>query len=177
MGKLIENLRKEGLKVFLPLAFLVLLLGCDSATEDDTSPAPRTVTRDAVGHYCGMIVEDHEGPKGQLTLEGTEEALWFTSARDTLAFLLLPDEPKNVAAVYVTDMGDVAWEHPETSEGTWIDARTAWYVIGSRKLGGMGQPEAVPFSSREAAESFAAENGGEVVDYPSMPRDYILGSS
>ena len=55
-----------------------LLSACAPADDGKSPPPPSALTRDAVGHYCGMIVEDHEGPKGQLTLEGTEEALWFT---------------------------------------------------------------------------------------------------
>jgi copper chaperone NosL len=42
--------------------------------------------------------------------------------------------------------------------------------------GGMGAPETVPFSSRTAADKFAAEHGGQVVMFDSIPRDYVLGS-
>lgn len=140
-------------------------------------PQPRALTREAVGYFCGMIVEDHQGPKGQIILEATGETHWFTSSRDTLAFVPLPEEPKNVAAVYVTDMGDAAWEHPETAAGVWIDARTAWYVIGSEKVGGMGQSEVVPFRARLSAEDFSTEFGGQVVAYPSPPPEYLLGAS
>jgi copper chaperone NosL len=164
-------------QTLLSLLLLVLLGACEPDPSSSSPPPPRVLTRDAVGYFCSMIVEDHEGPKGQAVLEGARKTLWFTSARDTLAFMLLPEEPKSGAAVYVTDMGNAAWEHPENSGDVWIDARTAWYVVGSRKVGGMGQPEAVPFAARAAAEAFAVEFGGEVVDYPSLPTDYILGSS
>jgi copper chaperone NosL len=41
----------------------------------------------------------------------------------------------------------------------------------------MGGDEAVPFSDRGAAENFAAENGGRIVAFADVPRDYVLGSS
>ena len=37
-------------------------------------------------------------------------------------------------------------------------------MIESRKQGGMGAAEAVPFGNRAAADAFAAANGGKVVD-------------
>ena len=48
-------------------------------------------------------------------------------------------------------------------------------MIGSRKQGGMGGDEAVPFSDKSAAEKFAAENGGRVVAFADVPKDYVLG--
>jgi copper chaperone NosL len=41
----------------------------------------------------------------------------------------------------------------------------------------MGADEAVPFSDPEVAKRFAAENGGRVVGFGEMPRDYILSAS
>ena len=50
-------------------------------------------------------------------------------------------------------------------------------MIGSRARGGMGAEETVPFSDRAAAEKFAAENGGRVVAFADVPREYVLGSA
>jgi copper chaperone NosL len=100
--------------------------------------------------------------------------VWFTSARDTLAFTMLPEEPKDISAIYVSDMGRAPdWGRPGTEN--WVDARKALYVIGSSRRGGMGAEEAVPFAERAAAERFAAENGGRVVAFGEVPRDYVLG--
>jgi copper chaperone NosL len=87
---------------------------------------------------------------------------------------MLPEEPKDYAVIYVSDMGKApSWEEP--GETNWIDAKKAFYVIGSALRGGMGAEEAVPFSTREAAEKFASENGGKVMSFGDVPRDYILG--
>ena len=50
------------------------------------------------------------------------------------------------------------------------------FVIGSRRKGGMVADEVVPFSDRAAAERFASENGGRLVSFAEIPRDYVLGS-
>ena len=51
-----------------------------------------------------------------------------------------------------------------------VDARRAWYVIGSTRKGGMGGDEAVPFGQEQAARQFAEAHGGEVVAFDAVPR-------
>ncbi|MCG8505264.1 MAG: nitrous oxide reductase accessory protein NosL [Sphingomonadales bacterium] len=156
----------------LVLLLTVLTAGCD-ARQAEAPPPPQEPTREALGYFCGMIVVDHQGPKGQVHLKGREEPIWFTSVRDAIAFTMLPEESKAIAAIYVTDVGRADWDAPEP--GTWTDARTAYYVIGSGRIGGMGAPEAVPFAARAAAEALAAAEGGSVVAFGDIPADAILG--
>ena len=155
----------------------VMLTACGEHDPQQAAkpPAPGELTRDAIGYYCNMIVVDHHGPKGQVHISGRDEPIWFTSARDTIVFTLLPEEPKNIAAIYVNDMGRASWDQPEPD--TWIDARSAWYVVGSDKVGGMGAPEAVPFARQGDAESFASRHGGQVVSFDDVPEDYVLAES
>ena len=88
---------------------------------------------------------------------------------------MLPEEPKDIRAIYVSDMARApSWEQPGANN--WVDAKQALFVIGSRVKGGMGADEAVPFSNREAADKFAAENGGRVMRFAEVPRDYVLGT-
>lgn len=143
-----------------------------SDRQPEVIPAPQELTRDAVGYFCQMTVMDHDGPKGQVFLSDRAQPLWFTSVRDTIAFTLLPGEPKNIAAIYVTDVGRASWDQPEP--GTWIDARKAFYVLGSNRLGGMQAPEVVPFKTREDAERFRQEQGGEIYEFDAIPRDSIV---
>ena len=154
------------------LAALLLLPACGEDRSAEI-PMPSELTREATGYYCNMIVEDHPGPKGQIFLSGQSDPIWFSSVRDTIAFTLLPEEPKTIAAIYVNDMSNANWETPEA--GTWIGAEDAWYVIGSSRRGGMGAPEAVPFSERAAADAFVAAQGGRVVAFAEIPTDAILG--
>ena len=159
------------------LRLLVLAFGLSATACGEEqiaeAPPPAELTREAIGYYCNMIVQDHHGPKGQIFLTDRAEPIWFSSVRDTLAFTRLPEEPKNVAAIYVNDMGRASWNSPEA--GTWIAAEEAWYVIGSERRGGMGAPEAVPFAGRSDAESFAARHQGHVVAFSEIPREALLG--
>ena len=145
--------------------------GCDDE-EVVARPAPAEPTREATGHYCGMILVDHSGPKAQVHLPDEAEPVWFSSVRDAIAFTMLPEEPRNYVAIYVNDMGVAQWDAPEP--GTWIDATSAWYVIGSARMGGMGVPEAVPFAARDAAKRFAADHGGRIVALADVPESYIF---
>lgn len=152
---------------------LTALAGCK---EDTVKPAPHTLTDAAIGRYCGMMLTEHEGPKGQILLKGSDEPLWFSSARDAVTFTLLPEEPKDIAAIYVSDMGAApSWERP--GPDNWTDAKTASFVIGSTVEGGMGGAEAVPFADAAKAATFAQEHGGKVVAFDAIPPDYILGSA
>ncbi|MDE0200915.1 MAG: nitrous oxide reductase accessory protein NosL [Rhodospirillaceae bacterium] len=154
---------------------LLALAGVAGCGEDDdllAKPPPVEPTREASGHYCGMILVDHSGPKAQVHLPDEREPVWFSSVRDAIAFTMLPEEPRNYTAIYVNDMGVAQWDAPEP--GTWIDAAGAAYVIGSDRMGGMGVPEAVPFATREAAERFVAEHGGRIVALTDVPESYIF---
>ena len=151
-----------------------LLAGCGGTERSAAVPPPAPLDRDATGHYCRMIVADHPGPKAQIFLADRAEPIWFSSVRDGIAFTLLPEEPKNVVAFYVNDMSDTSWEQPD--DATWMPAAGAWYVLDSRRTGGMGAPEAVPFVSAPAAEAFAASFGRQVVRLDAVPRDYVLGA-
>lgn len=160
-------------KLVIISSLAVLLAACD---DENTVPPPQELSADDISHYDQMLVVDHAGPKAQIILESREDPVWFSSVRDAFAFYLLPEEPRDIAAIYVTDMGKAqSWENP--GPGTWIEAREAAYVIGSDMRGGMGAEEPVPFGEPAAAEAFAAEHGGEIVEFEGVPDDYVLGAT
>ena len=121
---------------FLAIVLLsVAVIACDDSQEVAEVPPPLEYGGEAIGYFCGMLLTEHGGPKGQVHLQSRATPLWFSSVRDTVAFTLLEGEPKDVAAIYVNDMGKATdWQEPEP--GTWVEARAAWYVIGSRRMGG-----------------------------------------
>lgn len=161
------------------LACCGVLAGCDKPAAPPAPPPAveisGNVSYEATGYYCGMLLAEHAGPKGQIHLARRDRPLlWFSSVRDTIAFTRLPEEPREISAIYVNDMGRVRnWQQPEA--GTWIDARTAWYVIESDRRGGMGAPEAIPFSDRSAADAFRTAHGGRVLRLEEIPDAYVLG--
>lgn len=160
------------IKVVLAAALLAVS-GCNQKAAHTAPPAPLEITSEAVAHFCGMGLNEHAGPKGQIFVADRKDPYWFASVRDTLAFTQLPEEPKNIVAIYVNDMGKATnWERPEP--GTWIDAKRAWYVIGSKRRGGMDMKEAVPFGDESKARKFAADNGGRIVRFEEIPDDYVF---
>lgn len=161
-------------RAFLVTALTLALAACGEKSAE-APPPPHTMTQAARGHYCGMRLLEHHGPKGQVILASRAEPVWFPSARDAIAFTMLPEEPKDVRAIYVSDMAKTTnWDNPGADN--WIEARKAHFVLGSALRGGMGAAETVPFSDRTAAERFAAEHGGRVVGFADVPQDYVLGS-
>lgn len=139
-------------------------------------PPPVEITRDDTGYFCRMIVADHPGPKAQIHLADRERPLFFPSVIDAVAFLMMPGESKAIRAVYVNDMGKAHnWTSPEP--GTWINANTAYFVIDSKMVGGMGHKEAVPFGDKPEAEAFVAANGGRIVRLSEMPDAYVFPGS
>lgn len=159
------------LRTSIILLITILSWAC-SDRQPATAMAPQELTRDAVGYFCGMTVLDHKGPKGQVFLTDRPQPLWFTSVRDTIAFTMLPGEPKNIAAIYVTDIGHASWDQPEP--GAWIEAREAFYVLGSDRVGGMQAAEVVPFISREDAMLFIKQYGGEILVFDAIPRESVI---
>ncbi|MGY4284263.1 copper chaperone NosL [Bradyrhizobium sp. LM2.7] len=152
----------------------LLLAGCNRDAEQSVLPPPAALTNEAMGVFCGMNLLEHPGPKGQIITAGRIDPFWFTSVRDTVAFTLMPDQPRDIRAVYVSDMARAPnWDEP--GKTNWIDARKAFFVIGSRRQGGMGAAEAVPFGDRAAADTFAGANGGNVVTFAQIPSAYVLG--
>ena len=156
-------------------AAAILLAACNQDAAVTVIPSPVALDRDAIGVFCGMNVLEHPGPKGQIITASRIDPFWFTSVRDAVAFTLMPDQPRDIRAIYVSDMAQAAsWDEPGATN--WVDARKAHFVIESRKQGGMGAAEAVPFGNRAAADAFAAANGGRVVTLAQIPSAYVLGS-
>ncbi len=163
------------LRIVCVLLAAILLPGCNKDAASPVIPPPVALNSDAMGLFCGMNLLEHPGPKGQIITTSRIDPFWFTSVRDTVAFTLMPDQPRDIRAIYVSDMARAAsWEDPGATN--WIDARKALFVIESRKQGGMGAAEAVPFGNRAAADAFVAANGGKVVSFAEIPSGYVLGS-
>jgi copper chaperone NosL len=163
------------LRILCAALVAIFLTGCNRDADNSIVPPPIALNSEAMGVFCGMNLLEHPGPKGQIITAGRMDPFWFTSVRDTVAFTLMPDQPRDIRAIYVSDMARAtSWQDPGATN--WIDARKAFFVIESRKHGGMGAAEAVPFGNREAAAAFAATNGGRVVTFTQIPSAYVLGS-
>ena len=163
------------MKRLVPFALLlaVAAAGCSEATSEAARPEPIALTEVAAGHYCQMVILEHEGPKAQAHLAGFPAPLWFSQVRDGIAYLKSPEQSTELRALYVNDMGSAAsWSEP--GDDSWIDARDAHFVVGSDAVGGMGASEIVPFSSVDSAAEFARMRGGTVMRLDEIPAEVVL---
>ena len=155
------------------LFVLGALAGCSDSSGNQQIPLPAVLTAEAAGHYCQMIVLDHDGPKAQIHLSGFEAPLWFSQVRDGIAYVKSPEQSAQMIIMYVNDMGAAdSWAEP--GDNNWIDAKDAYYVVGSDAVGGMGAPELVPFAQQEQAQEFADERGGVVKRLSDISAEEVL---
>jgi copper chaperone NosL len=158
---------KRALVLFLALA------ACQEDAAQNTAPLPLTV--ETVGHFCQMNLLEHDGPKGQVHLDGLPGMpLFFSQVSDLVVYLRLPEQSHPVLAIYVSDMGATGATWAEPGEANWIDARAAHYVVGAAVEGGMGAPEVVPFAALADARAFAAERGGSVMMLDDIPDSAVV---
>jgi copper chaperone NosL len=127
---------------------------------EKTASGPVEITRDTACSLDGMTLLDYPGPKAQIQYEQGEPD-FFCDTVELFSTYLHPEQSKRVRAIYVQDMGQADWNQPT---GHWIDARTAFYVAGSKRRGSMG-PTIVSFAREQDARALAAKEGGKVLRF------------
>jgi copper chaperone NosL len=146
-------------RLFLTAALVALLAACQ-----DPAGAPLATVEIDPTTACsldGMLLADYPGPKAQIHYEGTPQPEFFCDTVEMFSVYLNPEQARKVKGVLVQDMAETPWEAPR---GHWIDARTAFYVQGSKLHGSMG-PTFASFAREEDARKFAAEHGGKVLRF------------
>ncbi len=152
-------------RITLPLILVVLLIGCKQTS------APVVAQEITTGTSCsldGMTLADFPGPKAQIHY-ATGEPDFFCDTMEMFSIYLQPEQKKNITGMYTQDMGKANWEKPQ---GSWIDAKTAFYVFGSKKTGSMG-PTLAAFASQDNANKFAAEFGGKVLNFSQVTPEIV----
>ncbi len=150
---------------------LTALTGCnEEKTLVLSAQQTRAIESGDECHLCGMIIGNFGGPKGQLFVRGQQQTKKFCSTRDMFAFLLDPEHSHNIESVFVHDMAVTPWDKPE--DDTYIDARQAWYVVGSDRKGAMG-PTLASFADQQAAATFAATYHGQLYRFDQLNLELI----
>lgn len=162
-------------------ASLAGCLGSLTGGGDGEVPDPISVAGGLSCDECGMVIEEHPGPNGQIFYdderpEGHDNPARFDSLKPCFFPYKLQHERRDwsIAAAYVTDYSAVEYD-VTTQDGTPIisshtepesfaRAKDLHYVVGSEVEGVMG-PDFIPFSNEDDATSFTDERGGEVVAY------------
>lgn len=147
-----------------------LLAACGAPDGGDGAVAALEIDRGTSCALDGMLLADYPGPKAQIHYSGTPQPDWFCDTLEMFSVYLNPEQARRVTALFVQDMGKADWDKPV---GNWIDARQAFYVFGSKRLGSMG-PTAASFSSEADAQAFAAQHGGKVVKFGEVTPDMAV---
>jgi nitrous oxide reductase accessory protein NosL len=153
--------------------------GCLSGSGGGDVPEPVALTGNKQCELCGMIIEQHPGPVGQLFYEDEgpdhEGPAWFCSGWETFKYQFDRREMGwKLVVGYMTDYASVDYDLYEDGGNTFITAHVEasafarlqdlYYVVGTPIRGAMGE-DLIPFSERDAADSFATDHGGEVYEY------------
>lgn len=146
-------------------AAALLLAACSPNVPRVAAQDPNADTACALD---GMMLRDFPGPKAQIQYaEGQPD--YFCDLMELFAVTLTSEQKRNVAGLYVQDMAATEWSHPS---GHWIDARSAFYVVGSHKAGSMG-PTFGSFATELGARAFAKAEGGRVLRFDQITRDMV----
>ncbi len=133
----------------MAVAALALALPSRGSGDGPPKPGPRDICP-----VCGMMVAKYPNWIAILELEAGR-ARFFDGAKDMFKYVFElqkaagSPKPARIARLWVTEYYGL----------TRVDARTAFYVVGSDVLGPMGH-ELIPLASREEAAEFLADHKG-----------------
>jgi nitrous oxide reductase accessory protein NosL len=114
---------------------------------------------------CGMYPARYPRHKCQILIQG-DEKYHFCS---TQCLFELLGHPRKYVKKDVVPLRIWVIDFPA---GAWISGKTAYYVVGSGKLGPMGY-EAIAFDKKKAASDFARKEGGKVLTFAQVSIDAI----
>ena len=132
------------------LLALALPVGADAPVFSVPDPAPRDLCP-----VCGMVVSKYPAWIGTVVYQDGH-AHHFDGAKDLFKYLF--DVARYVKGHRAQDIARIGVTEYYAVKR--IDARNAWYVIGSDVLGPMGR-ELIPLASRADAEEFLRDHQGK----------------
>lgn len=148
-------------KLMLATLIAATLAGCGQQSGSTTALEPIEISSGTSCSLDGMLLADYPGPKAQIHYAGQAEPEFFCDTMEMFHIFLNPEQVGTVRGLYVQDMGRANWDEPR---GNWIDAKTAYYVPGSKRHGSMG-PTIASFALEKDAANFAAQYGGKVMRF------------
>ncbi len=157
-------------RTLIVAALATTLLAACGQSSGPTTVAPLEINRSTSCSLDGMLLADYPGPKAQIFYAGQAEPDFFCDTVEMFHIYLTPEQVRNVRGIFVQDMGKADWDEPH---GHWIDAKSAYYVYGSKRVGSMG-PTIASFALEQNATKFAAEYGGKVYQFADIKPDMVV---
>lgn len=157
-------MKQRSLSIVL-LAVLAGLLALSACSAQPAEPAaPEIHYGEDMCSDCGMIINDPRFAASYVVEEG--EGSFQTFIFDDIGDMLHHMQQN------LTLTGAGWWVHDYESE-EWVDATSAWFVVGEQIKTPMNHGMAA-FATREAAEALAAEVGGKVHDWDNVRIEHAL---
>lgn len=163
-------MRTAIMRILTLLCMALWLTACTEDSKPQVNTDPVAFHAGDECHVCGMLILEWPGAKGQSINQQNGETHKFCSTVDMFAWWLQPENKTLQAQIYVHDMSKTHWEQPEDEH--LMDARKAWYVIGSDLHGAMG-PSLASFADRADAERLAQEHDGRVLGFEQIDLEVL----
>lgn len=157
------------LSFFSALLAATVLVACGQSAST-SEVVPLEIKQGTSCSLDGMLLSDYPGPKAQIHYAGQAEPDFFCDTVEMFHMVLNPEQVRAVRGIFVQDMGKADWNSPR---GHWIDAKSAWYVYGSKREGSMG-PTIASFALEADARKFATEYGGKVYRFGDITSDMVV---
>lgn len=152
----------------------------------ESVPEPVALDEGQSCDNCGMVIEDHPGPTGQIFFEsnspeGRDGPAWFCSTVCTYDYRFdRVDAGWTPVVTYLTDYSTVDYEvgGEENTISAHLEAEAfapdseLTLVIRTDVTGAMGDA-IIPFSDETEAADFADTYGGETIAASEIPRELI----
>lgn len=164
----------------------VSVAGClgGDAGEETT---PVSLDGERACDQCGMIIEDHPGPVGQIHFADDEpeggRPGQFCSSTCTYTYLFdAEDEGRDPLATFLTDYSRVDYETFTEGDDTMFSSHvereafariTALTVVARSEVVGAMGPELIPFSDGDDVDAFVDEYGGEAMAAEDVERSTL----
>jgi copper chaperone NosL len=162
------GIRAKGLSTIAALwlfAFLLPSISLGAAEEG----VPKPTARDKCP-VCGMFVSKYPDWLAAVRFKDGSH-IYFDGAKDMFKYLHDPKKydrarnPEEIQAALVMDYYGLLW----------IDARKAWYVMGSDVYGPMGR-ELIPLEKEAGAREFMDDHKGKkIIRFPDVTMEVIKG--
>ena len=137
-------------------------LGGSDKNAKAKKPEKIVVPEGAKCPVCGMLVGKNPNWAAMIEVQGGEN-LYFDGVKDMMKYYF--QKGKGFDKIFVTDYYKLYK----------IDAKSAFFVLGSNVLGPMGD-ELIPFESESAAKTFAKDHGGKnVLKFDEIQESVIEG--